>query len=75
MRDSERTARAQDAARTRFSHRALATGRRSDPSDRTQLRAEQDDYRRRFGTPPERPAAIIVDVGGNYPDTAWRRRD
>lgn len=73
MRDSERTARAQDAARTRFSHRALATGRRSDPSDRTQLRAEQDSYRRRFGPPAERPAAIIVDINGNYPDMTWHR--
>ena len=75
MRDSERTARAQDAARTRFSHKALATGRRSTPSDRTQLRAEQAEYRHRFGPPTERPGATIVDLGGNYPDTVWHRPD
>jgi hypothetical protein len=73
MRQSERAARAQDAARTRFSHRALSTGRRSKPTNSAQLRNEQDDYRRRFGTRTERPAAIIVDVGGNYPDHTWTR--
>lgn len=73
MRDSERAARAQDTARTKFSHRALATGRRSRPNDTAQLRAEQDDYRRRFGATAQRPAPVIVDAAGNYPDTTWHR--
>ena len=75
MRESERAARAQDAARTKFSHRAIATGRRSHPTDTAQLRVEQDDYRRRFGPPTERPGPVIVDLAGNYPDTVWRRND
>lgn len=71
MRQSDIAARAQDTARTKYSNKSLATGRRSRPADRTQLHTEQNEYRRRFSTPPTAHTIIIKDVDGNYPDHTW----
>ena len=63
-----------DQARTRFSNRALATGRRGSTKNRDQLRSEQIMYRARFGSSPK-PMPVISDVNGTYPDHHWTRRD
>ena len=48
----------------------MTTRRSRSAADRQQLAQERADYRRRFPT-RTKPLPVIVDLGGNYPDTVW----
>jgi hypothetical protein len=68
-------ARRADEARTRYSTRSLATGRKGSSPNPAQLRAEQDDYRSRYRSthaPSVKQMPLIVDTDTGH-TVAWDR--